>query len=934
MKTNLILIIILFANSTILFASDWKKVYGKYVTLEFNPGYESLADSMVNIADRAIPRLCALHGVPLAEFDEQKTRIVLSDAPDVANGYAIGNDIVIYARSSMYLYLWSGPHNWYKMVLEHELGHHVTFRAIKRTANILGMLPVASTPRWFFEGIAQYFAETWTPFRGDLYMKEAVLNGRFTYNSLFNLENGRLVYASGHAYIRYLADQFGDSSLVKLMGFEKEGFFYDFDEAFKSVYKKSPGELFAYFARHMIIYYGDRAADYPVLDVSEMLPAFGYRDLQIVPLHNADSTYLVSSIAKSNHLYITANIVQIKDGRQTILNTVSENLNTKLFVSPDNNFIAYGRWNISARFNQVASDYEWFIYDRVSGRTEKVADNIRVFSGAFTKNNDLILSVAEADYTVLKQFTNPHKQGAAYNEGKSIYTTSMPIDRLHSLEDGSILFEAQASNSQRDLFVLDQGKLENITNDETDNRNAIILSKKYIAFNQMIENNPSIAIFDRDSKKTSVKINQQFPLWLHSFDKRKNEIITTHKDAGAKTIFASIPIDSLLNMALVPADIKDNKKYSSWTKKQAVADSIEGEGASILTQKGIEDYSFPQGNLINMQTLPFPVYNDERGAGLFLTTLWIEAMQRQILAASSLLYFNNWDKSFLSLLHSIKFFDLDFTTAYYHGPGILTRVGGQYTEFVHDYGMLNVGMQRFIEGNPRVPYNINISYSVDRFSDAPKSNKISHHGSGINFGMGYNLPSKFKNIFPKRQIYGNLGYYKSMNTDLDFSVIQASLKAGINLIKEDLGIVSRLNFTKTEGDVSPSAVTGIDQDFSYNIPRDFRNTKTIRGVSKDVFGDRLLWSSTEISYLIAQNTSMKLLFLPVNEVAISAFLDAAQIEDSGNNSSHDVYSYGSEFSIGYGILRFSAGYAQGYFDSNKLNDQLYGRVNLLVDGLF
>jgi len=193
-------------------ASDWKKMYGKYVTLEFNPGYESLADSIVNMADRAIPRLAALQGVPLSSFRETKARVILTDAPDISNGYAIENTVVLYVRASMYLDQWSGLHSWYKMVLEHELAHHVTFRALWRKSNYLGIASSLSVPRWFYEGTAQYFVESWAPYRGDIYMKRAVLNGTLKYSTLDDLSNGRLLYASAHAFIRYLADQYGDSS--------------------------------------------------------------------------------------------------------------------------------------------------------------------------------------------------------------------------------------------------------------------------------------------------------------------------------------------------------------------------------------------------------------------------------------------------------------------------------------------------------------------------------------------------------------------------------------------------------------------------------------------------------------------------------------------------------------------------------------------------
>ncbi|KAA3609993.1 MAG: hypothetical protein D8M58_07870 [Calditrichaeota bacterium] len=924
---------LLIISHAFLFASDWQRMHGKYVTLEFNPGFEALADSMVNIADRAIPRLAALHGVSLSEFDETKTRIILTDAPDVSNGYAIENDIVIYARSSMYMNSWSGPHTWYKMVLEHELGHHLTFRAIKRTANIFGMLPIVSTPRWFFEGIAQYFAETWTPFRGDLYMKEAVLNGRFSYNSLLSLENGRLLYASGHAYIRYLADQFGDSSLIKLMAYEKDGLFYNFDDAFESVYGKTPASLFPYFARHMIIYYGNKAADYPVLDFTNTLPSFGFRDLQILPLSDADSTYLVSTIKESNHLFITAFIVKIENGNQTILSTISNNVNTKLIVSPDNNFIAYGRRNLGAKFNQTTLNYEWFVYDRKTALTFEATDNVRAINASFTNKNELVLSVAEAGETILTKIPNPHLDNFQYPP-QQIFKTPMPIGKVIGLEDGSILFEAQAKSSQRDLYIWKNGKTNKITADSPENRNAIVINEDLIAFNQMIDNNPAIAIMDRNSGKISTKINQQFPLWLHSFDKRKNEIITIHKDAGSNTIFAALQVDSLLKMEIGPEKKESLKKYSSWTKKQAVADSIEGNGEAILRHKKIEEFPFPQGQLINMQTIPLPIYDEKSGAGLFVSSVWLESMQRQILAATGLFYFDNWDDSFLSAIHSIKFFDLNFTTAYYHGPGFITRIDGHYKQLVHDYGVFDVEMKRFINGNPRLAYALNLSYSTDQFSKVPTVNSVSHHGPSIKIGMGYNLPAKLPFIFPKRQIWGSVNYYKSARKDLDFSVLQAVGRVGSNLFMENIGIVSRFNFTKTDGDVPSSAQTGIDQDYSYNIPRDFRNSKAIRGVKKNILGDELLWSSTELSYVLAQNTPAKILIIPVKEVAITAFIDAAQIKNTTLNTSNDVYSFGGEFSFGESFLRFAGGYAQGYLDNKKLNGTFYGRINLIINELY
>lgn len=918
MKKIFLILVIIYSQ---LAASDWKIMYGKYVTLEFKPNLYLIADSLVNIADRAIPRLSALHGLPLSSFDEQKTRIILTDAPDIPNGFAIENAVVIYARSSMLLNVSSGPHSWYRRVLEHELVHHITFRSIERTESYFGILSSLSTPRWLFEGLAQYFAETWTAYRGDIFMREAVLNGQLKYNSLFDLNNGRLLYASGHAFVRYLADQHGDSSLIKLVNHNKNGFFYNFNKAFKEVYKRTPQQEYKYFVRHMVTYYGNIAADYALPQFKNILPGFGFYDLQIIPLNNADSTYLVSAVASENHLFKTAAIFQIEKGIKKVVKEITNNFVSELLLNNDQNLVAFGTFNLGADMNQLAIDFKWHIYDRSADKITTLPKNIRSFNAAFTNDNNLLLAESRADCTSIIEISlDDFSQ-------KKILTTDMAVGKFISLENGHIIFEAQNTDNIRDLYLWNGYKLIQLSKDEQQNKNPLFINDSLLAISQEVDNHPVISIFNLKSGKAKVVLNDQFPLLLKSVRKDSNQIIISYPDPLGKQVFVSFSIDSILEQPVLPLKYDTDNVFSTWTKRIAIADSMEDSQPAVLRTKKTEDMIFPQAKLINIQTIPIPIFTEDN-YGLFLASLWTEALSRQTIILSSYLVAEDWQNSFISFLHEIKMYNLSFSTVYYHGPGFITRIDDKYQELIHDYALFDVSYLRFFGGNARLPYNFSISYLADRFQKKDLTLDYSYHGPVISTQFGYNLPSKYSNIFPKRSIMLSAGYFKSFRDEWDFSAFSTSLKIGSNIFLERLGIQSRFNYTQLAGNVSPSAETGIDRDFEYNLPRDFRNTRTLRGINNNIFGKSLLWSSSDLSFVVAERTPLKLIFIPINEVAAGAFFDVAKV------SSTELYSYGAELSFGLGILRFSSGYAKGNINGEDLKAGFYGRISLIVEDVF
>ena len=160
-KSIYIFLLTLSLNSSALPAAEWHQVSGKYSSVEYESTLESIADSLLKIADNSIPAICKMTGVPLESYQEKKARIIVTDVLDISNGFAIENTVVIYALSSDYITSWTGNQTWYTQVLNHELVHLVTFRKLHRTANIFGTLGYLTVPRWLWEGLAQYFSESW-----------------------------------------------------------------------------------------------------------------------------------------------------------------------------------------------------------------------------------------------------------------------------------------------------------------------------------------------------------------------------------------------------------------------------------------------------------------------------------------------------------------------------------------------------------------------------------------------------------------------------------------------------------------------------------------------------------------------------------------------------------------------------------------------------
>jgi Tol biopolymer transport system component len=200
----------------------------------------------------------------------QKTHVVVDDPYETANGTAwpfIHQPVIS---------LWASPpdprndigefRDWGRTLLSHEFAHIAHLSRPSRNAwlrslwNVgpvnLGPITV-NAPRWVIEGFATY-AEGRITGSGRphgswraAYLRQWALEGQLPryeqLNSFGSFDGGEFAYLAGSAFLEWLAEQHGDSSLVDVWRRMTARTPRGFDEAFSGVYGQSPRALYGRF---------------------------------------------------------------------------------------------------------------------------------------------------------------------------------------------------------------------------------------------------------------------------------------------------------------------------------------------------------------------------------------------------------------------------------------------------------------------------------------------------------------------------------------------------------------------------------------------------------------------------------------------------------------------------------------------------------------
>ncbi|MDP6418048.1 MAG: hypothetical protein QF492_02105 [Candidatus Krumholzibacteria bacterium] len=178
----------------------WLERESEHFLFVYPEHLESVALEAASVAEQVYGPILA--GLEMESLS-QKTCIVLSDEDEIVNGFALPGKMFLWVNVNDYITWEAGNARWMRMLLAHEFQHDAWFEA---AGDWTGMISLLGTPAWVVEGMAEYETEPWDSYRSDLKVRQKVLANRIEKLDPHN---------SGFSRVRYLAETYGDSVLLK-----------------------------------------------------------------------------------------------------------------------------------------------------------------------------------------------------------------------------------------------------------------------------------------------------------------------------------------------------------------------------------------------------------------------------------------------------------------------------------------------------------------------------------------------------------------------------------------------------------------------------------------------------------------------------------------------------------------------------------------------
>ena len=228
---------------------NWKTFETDNFIFHYHEGAEKTVSEAAFVAEKIYK--------PITDYynyrPETKTKIVIKDTDDIANGTAFYYDNKLEIWAHPLDFDLRGSHRWLQNVITHEFTHIVQIGSAMKAStrfpafyfqgfdyedekredvlygypNSMFSVPVpgVAVPPWLAEGTAQYMSpdlyyDFWDSHR-DMLLRDLVLNNKLlSFNQMNSFGKkgigGEAVYNQGFSFSNYLIDRFGDSILPKI----------------------------------------------------------------------------------------------------------------------------------------------------------------------------------------------------------------------------------------------------------------------------------------------------------------------------------------------------------------------------------------------------------------------------------------------------------------------------------------------------------------------------------------------------------------------------------------------------------------------------------------------------------------------------------------------------------------------------------------------
>lgn len=573
---------------------------------------------------------------------KRKIQIFLSDEDEILNGFATR-----FGYTNIWVHVnevsrgWSGNTKWLRTVISHELAHLFHYEAIKGNLGFLDFLLGDPLPSFWAEGLAQYKTERWNAYRGDRWLRTAVLDDRLSYQDGRSIWNGRLRYAVGNAQLRYLADQYGDSTITAILRHRDKSFFglgktHDFYSAFKETTGTSYRDFYDAWRRHMNIYYNTLAGQLENADSLGSAP-LNYPGQYLYDIQYSPDTARVAvlSLASINRPVTRLHVI---DNNSKKRRTIADGaIQPPVAWSRNGQHLVFSR-RTRASNGSLLNDLFMIRHDGKNLR--QLTRRRRAISPSFSPEGDQLAFIASEKGTanIFLMNLKTHQETRLTNFEGDVQLASLT---WHAATN-QIAFARFDASGSRDLLVLDvqSGDLQTLTDgDAHDHTPVWSPDGKQIAFTSLRDQVPNVFMYDKETQAihrvTYLVTGATAHSWLppDSIHTMGTLVITT---SDSKQRDRAYKIDA----ARIAPDIEPSAPaaYASWTRQQPpypIPDTVSPANAKITKR-----YRYRPGrNLFKLTSFALPYYDQKDDWGLFGVTSWSEPLAKHIAGLTAALSF-------------------------------------------------------------------------------------------------------------------------------------------------------------------------------------------------------------------------------------------------------------------------------------------------------
>jgi hypothetical protein len=836
-----------------------------------------------------------------------KIRIYLSDEDEIGNGFAnpIGKGYtMIWVNLNDYSEHRTGWAKWLRHVIAHELAHIFHFKAVWSSTGLLQYAIAQPTPIFWAEGIAQYQTETWSSQRGDRWLRKAIFDSRPNFRDGQSIENPRLMYAVGHAQLRYFTETYGDSTLADMLSYRNRrlGLFeyHDFDEAFKEFVDGGYDAFYEEWRKHKNVYYNTLASTMERTDSLQAepldIPGQFYFDAAVSP---GDSLIALTSLQSLRrpvrNLYIIKN-----DSTLKARNVAEGSINTDLSWSRDGKTLFYSRL-VRGKHSSLLNDI--FLLDVETRRETRLTHSKRArFPVQGPKDDEIAYIINEkgtGNLFVMNLETGEESRVTHYTGDVQLH---WPL-WIESQESWLYYRFDEDGNRNLILFNPDSGLKTTLDDGDLDNKKPVLSpNQNKIAYTSLRDEVPNVFMYDFEKGETKRVTNlftggEVFG-WMAETDTLENQKLLI-KASETKRRDELYWVNAEREWSYFPGLVPDS--YASWRTKappNEIPVQILADESLILDRYRYSSFR----NITHAATVGLPYFAGRNDWGLFATTNWTEPLGKHVISAlGSVSFANPKERTYGAVNYLNNQFYPSVLFSVYSMPGnsrfygnrflIEELTGGEVSvnwpldRFEGPYRSSNAGLRvRSVHINP---------ISKSRFED---SIQIPQPVSGrqtdleLIWAVKKQRPWRDNNVHPLDGTglrLGLLGADKILGSDVRF------LRADVNAftILPSIGlqrIFLQARFQQQWGSPFPQDYIGFSRydNITIDVPDQlflqlFQDADRVRGYREFVSGSRVLFGSVEyqMPFLPSLNTTV-LGILSLGSTSIALFSDAGIVWDA------------------------------------------------------